>query len=220
MVNITDKVSTNQTNIAANTSSISTNIPASLGTASQVLAVNSGATATEWVDAAGGSTTKISTTTVSTSVASVGITLPTSGYTYLLLHVQGFQPAISGYDVQFRLSDDGGTSFEPIYWQRGQLSGTSWTGNQSSGTTMVLNQSGISNTAAAEFRGFIRFNIPTVNSTTSFDCRMDYNLTSNQNAVYVSTGNLVGTGVTANFCLFQMSGGNINNGVFTLYGIS
>ena len=220
MVNITDKVSTNQTNIATNTSSINTNIPASLGTAGQVLAVNSGATATEWVDAAGGSTTKISTTTVSTGVANVDITLPTSGYTYLLLHVQGFQPASSGYDVRFRLSDDGGTSFETIHWQRGQLSGTTWSGNQSYGSSMVLNQSGISNSANAEFRGFIRFNIPTVNSTTSFDCRMDYNLSNNNNAFYASTGNLVTSGTTANLCRFEMSSGNINNGVFTLYGIA
>ena len=82
MVNITDKVSNNE-------DSISTNIPSSLGTASQVLAVNSGATATEWVDAAGGSTTKISTTEITSSVANVNITIPTTGYTYVYAHLEG-----------------------------------------------------------------------------------------------------------------------------------
>lgn len=220
MVNITDKVSTNQTNIATNTSSISTNIPSSLGTASQVLAVNSGATATEWVDAAGGSTTKISTTTVSTAVSNVGITLPTSGYTYLLLHIQGFQPASSGYDLRFYLSDDGGTTTEPIYFARGQMT-SSWYQQQSSGSRLVLNQSGISNSANTQFRGFIKIHIPTVNDVTSFQWDVGYNLdSSNQNAYYTGVADLVGTGVTANFCKFEMSSGNINEGVFTLYGIA
>ena len=65
MVNITDKVSTNQTNIATNTSSISTNIPSSLGTAGQVLTVNAGATAGEWADAGGGAWSLVSSATAS-----------------------------------------------------------------------------------------------------------------------------------------------------------
>jgi len=58
MVNITDKVSDNE-------DSISTNIPSSLGTAGQVLTVNSGATAGEWADAGGGAWSLVSSATAS-----------------------------------------------------------------------------------------------------------------------------------------------------------
>ena len=71
MVNITDKVSDNE-------DSISANIPSSLGTAGQVLTVNSGATAGEWADAAGGAFVKQSTTSITVNAtASVEFTFAT-----------------------------------------------------------------------------------------------------------------------------------------------
>lgn len=55
---------------------IATNIPSTLGTAGQVLTVNSGATAGEWADAGGGGGWElISTTTISGSPSSVSISL-------------------------------------------------------------------------------------------------------------------------------------------------
>lgn len=67
MVNITDKVSNNE-------DSITTNIPSSLGTAGQVLTVNSGATAGEWADAAGGAYTLIANQSISSSTTQYNFT--------------------------------------------------------------------------------------------------------------------------------------------------
>jgi hypothetical protein len=54
---------------------IATNIPSTLGTAGQVLTVNSGATAGEWADGGGGGWELISTTTISGNPSSVSISL-------------------------------------------------------------------------------------------------------------------------------------------------
>lgn len=200
-------------------SSFTLTMPSADGSANQVLQTD-GSGVLSFADAGGGQTTVISTTTVSTAVANVGITLPTSGYTYLVIHFEGLQPATDGEDLDFNLSDNGGTGFRAIYWARGAITG-SLNAQQSSGIDMQLNQAGVSNSTSADVRGFIRIHIPTVNSTTSLQFFVGQNRdVSNQNELNIGVGNLIGNSVQANFCKFEMSSGNINKGKFTLYGVA
>jgi hypothetical protein len=81
-----------------------------LGTAGQILQVNSGATAPEWATPApGGGLTLISTTTLSGS----SITLSSIPQTYknLYILVRKFLPSDSGATLRFRLNGDSGTRY-------------------------------------------------------------------------------------------------------------
>ena len=53
----------------------------------------------------------ISTTDITTAVANVDITLPTSGYRYLELHLDGITPSASSANLIYNLSQDGGSNF-------------------------------------------------------------------------------------------------------------
>jgi hypothetical protein len=75
-----------------------------LGTANQVLKVNSGATAPEWGTAPAGGMTLISTTTL--SGASVALTSIPADYINLQLIVRGFRPASDGEKLELRFNND------------------------------------------------------------------------------------------------------------------
>ena len=89
---------------------IATNIPASLGTAGQVLTVNSGATAGEWADAAGGGGGGLEYTTADTNLAAGGqyllnitsnvtLTLPASPTTGDIIRIVAANGIDDGYTL-------------------------------------------------------------------------------------------------------------------------
>jgi hypothetical protein len=76
-----------------------------IGTASQVLRVNSGATAPEWATpAASGGMTLISTTTL--TGASVTLSSIPQTYKNLQLVIRNFKPATDGQQIQMRINGD------------------------------------------------------------------------------------------------------------------
>ena len=80
-----------------------------IGTAGQLLAVNSGATAPEWVAApSSGGMTLISTTTL--SGASVTLTSIPQTYVNLVLIVRSFRPTNDNYPMQMRFNADSGSN--------------------------------------------------------------------------------------------------------------
>jgi hypothetical protein len=88
------------------------NTPARLGigTASQILAVNSGATAPEWVAApASGSMTLLSTTSL--TGASVTVSSIVSGYRDLRVFIEQYRPATDASALQVRLNSDATTLY-------------------------------------------------------------------------------------------------------------
>jgi len=91
-------------------------IPASLGTAAQVLTVNAGATAGEWADAGGGgSMTHVSTSTVSgTSTNSVFLTMDNTYKTYKLYTNYAQNVPVTG-QIYVRLTDGGTPITTSVY---------------------------------------------------------------------------------------------------------
>ena len=79
-----------------------------IGTAGQVLTVNSGATAPEWATPASGGMTLISTTNLA-SVTSI-TSIPTT-YKNLILVIRGFRPTTNARRLRMRLNNDSGTSY-------------------------------------------------------------------------------------------------------------
>jgi hypothetical protein len=75
-----------------------------IGTAGQVLAVNSGATAPEWITSSSGGMTLISTTTL--TGASVSLTSIPGTYIHLELIIQNFLPATDNAFLRMRFNSD------------------------------------------------------------------------------------------------------------------
>ena len=212
MVNITDKVSNNE-------DSISTNIPSSLGTASQVLAVNSGATATEWVDAAGGSTTKISTTEITSSVANVNITIPTTGYNYVYLHLEGVHPVNDGVYLELKSSLDGGSTFENVTYSSAQIGDTT-SDVDSSTTDLRLNYANtLGNAAREDISGFIYFSLRDAADTTNIQYNIGTNRNTGQQYGAIGYAKMQATG-HINSIRLEASSGNLVKGKITLYGVA
>jgi hypothetical protein len=80
-----------------------------IGTAGQVLQVNSGATAPEWATPSSGGMTLISTTSL--TGASVTISSIPSGYVHLQLLVKNFRPATDDTYLNVRINADTGTRY-------------------------------------------------------------------------------------------------------------
>ncbi len=164
--------------------------------------------------------TKISTTTVSSSVSNVNITLPTSGYTSLRLSFSNVKNVTDNVDAQIRLSSDGGSNFKSLYYARRNIN-SSVLDQQSSGKTLTINSSGLSNSANTFLFGFIDIYIPTERST-AIQWNIGYSQqSSNQTEGSFGLATMVAddSQVIANYIRFQFGSGNLDKGVFTLYGI-
>lgn len=79
-----------------------------IGTAGQVLAVNSGATAPEWVTSVAGGLTQLATGTLSGATTSV--TGLSTGYKDLVIRIRNFDPTNDGSGLQIRLNQDSNAS--------------------------------------------------------------------------------------------------------------
>lgn len=80
-----------------------------IGTAGQVLTVNSGATAPEWTTPSAGGMTLISTTTLTGSDTTIS-SIPTT-YKNLQLIVRSFQPNTDAKNMQIRFNGDSNTRY-------------------------------------------------------------------------------------------------------------
>ena len=193
---------------------------ANYGTSGQVLTSGGSSAAPSWTTPL---RTKISTTNLSTAAANVGITLPTSGYTYLELHIEGVRPATDEVNFRFELSDDGGSTTETMTQSRLNMNGFYPVVNGFSvttGTTFQMNGSTITNSTASDFNAIMRINIPTSTTKTSLHYQANFNVGDDGVENNLGCADLRTANVTANFIRFAFSSGNIADGKFTLYGIA
>jgi hypothetical protein len=84
-----------------------------IGTAGQVLAVNSGATAPEWITSSSGGMTLISTTTLTGS--SITLSSIPSGYNSLQLRILNFLPATDNAYCKLRINGDTNTRYNQFF---------------------------------------------------------------------------------------------------------
>jgi len=82
-----------------------------IGTAGQLLAVNSGATAPQWISFASGGMTLINTGGTTLTGASVTISSIPATYKDLQLIVREFKPATDGQDMRLRFNGDSATRY-------------------------------------------------------------------------------------------------------------
>jgi hypothetical protein len=92
------------------TSNVNNSLP--IGTAGQVLTVNSGATAPEWQTISAGGMTLINTGGTTLTGASVTISSIPSGYVNLVLIIRDFLPVDDGAELRCRINADSNTRYE------------------------------------------------------------------------------------------------------------
>jgi hypothetical protein len=184
-----------------------------IGTAGQVLTVNSGATAPEWATPAAGGMTLLSTTSLTGASTTIG-SIP-SGYRNLHLVVENFKPATDKTQLLLRINGNTGVVYKYL------AGNTESTSTQApNGTFIILCGSEIDNTVASNLAIFDLYDYS--NSTTWKVSRVisaAVDGTTNTSASATHAGHIFynTTAVTSLVLLFQT--GNITSGTAYLYGV-
>ena len=184
-----------------------------IGTASQILAVNSGATAPEWVaPPASGGMTLISTTTL--TGASITLSSIAATYNDLKLIVRNYKPANNGQPFRIRFNGDSGanryygrdgfgTATTNLFADTSAIIGSANNNTLGNGLTVI----DIANyTNAVTYKMAIAFSMGN-DSSTAIDVNLSYR-----------TGTYNQTGAISSITLFPSSG-NFTSGEVLLYGV-
>ncbi len=183
-----------------------------IGTAGQVLTVNSGATAPEWTTPTAGGMTLINTGGTTLTGASITISSIPSGYNYLTLFVSDYKPATDTSQLIMRFNGDTGSNYK-------QESG--------SGVNMNMNNSEIYLTGEADntaANGFIVSDIYNYLSTTAWRITRNNswvnNPTTSTNGNWqATTGVYKATGSAITSLTLAPISGNFTSGTAYLYGV-
>lgn len=192
--------------ISYRSSTANVNTRLGIGTAGQVLQVNSGATAPEWTTLATGSLTQLATGTLSGTT--VTISAISSSYTHLLLYVTGHKDGTGG-TFNMRLNGITTSSYRDVYMKTGS------TANTAGAATTFGNIGECAQTAATSKTTVL---IPFYNDATAthqFNC-----IANTGNAAFNVTGYFSATAAITS--LSMGSGGFVNTftgGTYYLYGV-
>ena len=195
-----------------------------IGTAGQVLKVNSGATAPEWGTAAAGALTLISTTTLSSVASQSFNSVFTSTYRnyQIIFNLSGSSDVANLLALRFRASSTDATS---SYQSRLQSLATNAAGNTSfdynnQSSTLILLGYIKSNGTDPQLSGLINITNPQVAQTSGVS-----GLTTGGDYYGVAPVSALAVGILANttaydgFTLFPTISGNLT-GVVSIYGVS
>ncbi len=196
------------------------------GTAAQVLSVNSGATAPEWADAAGGMHTLITTQTLSSAASSASFTSNIdSTYKTYLIRAEDVEPTTDAVEMFLYVSIDGGSSWKTADYeyhiQRMQgSSGSEAHSNHASDSKLRLTDSGVGNHSFDSWHANIYLFNPsdTANLMMIQSDSMAYAYNAHAHR-HVTGGAYEGTTAAINGIKISPSSGTMT-GIFKLYGLS
>jgi len=189
-----------------------------IGTAGQVLQVNSGATAPEWATpAAGGAFTIIASGSI-TSTAAINLTSIPSTYIDLYLVLLGWQPNTNTAAVEFRFNNDSGAN---RYNNQAVIGGT--TGAKNYDSTVLQPSPGSSNTATTQFVGIYvqSYSDAAIRKLVTMNGISTQTSASNNSIIYNSKiGSYNQTTAISEINLFMNTADNFNAvGSYILYGV-
>jgi hypothetical protein len=179
-----------------------------LGTAGQVLAVNSGATAPEWITSSSGGMTLLSTTTL--SGATVTISGISGSYNTLTGIVYGVTNATA--DNVFRCAPNGSTTISTSIRNSSSSVITSTADNY-----MLFSGLDIERASSANSWVFTIYNYANTASRKPFSISGVYPNTSVARG-YFASGDINTTSAITSL-VFSNSGGNLSTGTVLLYGV-
>ena len=194
------------------------------GTAAQVLAMNAGATAPEWADAAGGMHTQVGSTVTASGQTTVDLTarFDNTYKSYLIQVRSAVGSDAQNMSVQVLLSGVAQSGNYRFHHRRGQsTTNTSYGESSNSGSFIGLNQYGTGNASTDSWNMDIRIYNP---SSTSLYTLFDWNgvaFRSGQGHMAWISGAaawMVTTAVTG--IRFYGNTGNMAAGQYKVYGIA
>lgn len=192
------------------TSNINTSLP--IGTAGQVLTVNSGATAPEWATPASGGMTLINTGGTALSGASTTVSSIPATYYNLFVVVQGFKTSHDGDFLYGRFNSDSNTRYSAL--------GYTQQNNQSFGQTYLEFSNAQDNSVATNLS---YFTIPDYANTTTwkmlqgFSIQVNATTTTNFNILPLSSFYNQTAAITS--ITFFGSNANFTGGTVYVYGV-
>lgn len=182
-----------------------------IGTAGKVLAVNSGATAPEWVTpAAGGAYTLL--TSGSLTGASVTSSSFSGAYTDLKIVVKQYQGTTNDTYMAIRFNSDSGTNY--------QFGNDNFNYNVSPNQTHIRTNVGVTNSGTSVSLSDI--NIPSYSDTSVWKFVSAWNVVKNTSGGAVGyglyLGNWANTAAISTVTFFANTG-NLNDGDYYIYGV-
>jgi hypothetical protein len=183
-----------------------------IGTAGQVLTVNSGATAPEWATISAGGMTLLSTTTL--SGATTTISSISQAYNSLFFVMYGVTAAGNG---NMRVQPNGSSSTSTMVHARGESAAGSSTA-QSIATNLDFSTVGWDGTNSDNVVSVRIDNYTSSSNFKSVNMFGSYRNSSGNTSVFVSGGAIVSnTAITS--LVFSQAGGNLSAGTVLLYGV-
>jgi len=186
-----------------------------LGTAGQVLTVNSGATAPEWATPTSGGMTLISTTTISNN-ATVSLTSIPGTYNDLYLVLRAIRPATDAVYLAIRFNSDSNANRHRTWplWDTGG-------GRAPNATSAQFTGADVDNGATSNYLGIIK--IPNYTNTTSWKWANAFNVYNNSTTATDITASNYGAFYNQTAAItsldFFASSGNLTSGTILLYGV-
>lgn len=189
-----------------------TNTRLALGTAGQVLTVNSGATAPEWQTPTSGSLTLLSTTSL--SGATTTISAISGAYTHLFLSIYGVTNATA--DGSMRIAPNGTTNITTNFRN---TSGTGFV--STSDDYLFLNAAvlDVRRTNANNVWSLFIYNYANTTYYKSFSNSGVYYYSNDTTEVPMLSAGAIITNSAITSLVFSNSGGNLSTGTVLLYGV-
>ncbi len=177
-----------------------------------------------------GADTLLQTITVTTPVPSVAFTSNLNNtYNQYAIEIINVSPVTTNIILNMRISLDGGVTYRQTagdysYLMQGFTAANVNLNSNSAGTTRIplsadVNNGRLSNVSGYYYNTSITFNNPSVVKSHIFRASSYYSTTTNVAAYVDICGSFIGTLSTFNAIQFYCSTGNINSGIFKLYGI-
>jgi hypothetical protein len=189
-----------------------------IGTAGQVLQVNSGATAPEWAaPAASGGVTEISSTSPS-GVSTVTFSSIPATYKHLFVSIKNLKAA-SGIDMRARIN--GNTSTDYVNWNM-NLSANTVSGNSNTLSISSIRLGNITASATNNYRNyfgdFYIYNYAIAFNPVITGSAQSNNGTNNEMGIF--RGLLDSQAAVSSLTIFDAGSNNFTGGTIYLYGVS
>ena len=194
------------------TSNVNTSL--AIGTAGQVLTVNSGATAPEWASPTSGGMTLLTSGTVVSGNASLSLTSISGSYEKLVLVLFNWRPATDDQGLRIQFNTDTGTNYLSFTSNTAQLTNTAFNADAIVGTGL---------TDSTTNNGFSIFEIPNYAKSGVWKQAMRFGYGSGATTTANITNNVGmgywnGTAAISSIQLYWATG-NLSAGTYELWGV-
>lgn len=201
--------------ISYRSSTANTNTRLALGSAGQVLTVNSGATAPEWASVPSGSLTLLSTTTMS----GVSTTISSISQAYEQLYIVIYGVTYSTAASNFRMNLNGNTTNNLVMTTYANTNASTVTGHANNPDYRLTNQSPQLNTSANNLFFVTIYNYTSTTGPKTMNGVSNYLNSSSYQTVQTTPGFYNSNTAVTSITFEQSNGASASAGTIKIYGV-